>query len=170
MGFVKYTTLTLPYPYPLPSPLTPYFSARGHLLVIIDDHLHAPIYHSLADLYAIKSRSKTISVLLLTQNLFTHAQNAGRYNKEILMNSTLTILFCNRRDSSISRRIGQTIFSGRFQFFMSVYKSAVCEDNSQHKYLAIFTDPSTSRKCELRSNIFFEEETTILFWPRKWKA
>ena len=87
------------------------------------------------------------------------------------MNSTITVVFCNLRDSSIVRSLARTAFSGRYQYFMNAYRSAVGGgDKSAHKYLAIFSDPTTSRKVELRTKIFWKQETTILFWPKKWTS
>ena len=165
----------------------------GHLVVVFDDFmLDNTVYAPLAELFAVKSRKKFISCAILTQNLYTRGvSGAGRYNKEIQSNSTVTVLFCNKRDQSVARQFARTAFSGRFQYFMSAYRSAVCADESGkgksakarsqrrgggggggksrgHKYLAIFSDPHTSEKFELRTKIFFRNELTHLFWYRKW--
>ena len=174
----------------------------GHLVVVLDDFmLDNSVYAPLAELFAVKSRKKFISCAILTQNLYTRGvPGAGRYNKEIQSNSTVTVLFCNKRDQSVARQFARTAFSGRFQFFMSVYRTTVCAENSKgerakgrklaterrggggregggggkssssrgHRYLAIFSDPNTSQKYELRTKIFFRNELTHLFWSRKW--
>lgn len=139
----------------------------GHMVIFVDDHLNENIYDRLADVYAVKSRSKFISIVLITQNQFTKSGNAARWNRTILLNSTLSILFCNKRDQSLVSQVGRTAFQGRFRFFMDSYKTICDSDQGGHKYLAIFSDPSTPKFCELRTKIFFKTEVTILFWPRK---
>ena len=147
----------------------------GHMLVIIDDHLMVKsAQESFAELWAIKSRAKFISCALLTQSMSPHDGASNKWGKIVLLNSTITILFCNKRDESIMRQIGRTAFSGRFKYFVSAYREAVCDKTKikkgkgNYKYLAIFSDPTTSRNCELRARIFFRNEHTILFYPRKW--
>ena len=55
----------------------------------------------LAELFSVKSRKKFISCAILTQNLYTRGMpGAARFNREILGNSTVTTLFCNKRDPS----------------------------------------------------------------------
>ena len=151
---------------------------KGHLIVVVDDHmLENGVYGPLAELFSVKSRKKFISCALLTQNLYTKGvANAARFSKEILGNSTVTILFCNKRDQSLIRTFARSAFSGRFQFFLSAYRMAVCAEgkssgsrNNGHKYLAIFSDAHTSNKFELRTRIFFKNEVPELFWQRKWK-
>ena len=147
---------------------------KGHLLIVVDDHmLESDVYAPLAELYSVKSRKKFISCALLTQNLHTKGvSGATKFNREILSNSTITVLFCNKRDQTIPRTFARRAFSGRFQFFMNVFRLAVCSNKNSskpsHKYLAIFSDPHTPTKFELRSRIFFKNEIPELFWPRKW--
>ena len=59
---------------------------KSDILAVIDDHLSRPIYDQLADLFAIHSRQSSISVCLISQNMFTKVANASRYNREVLMN------------------------------------------------------------------------------------
>lgn len=152
-------------------------SEDGHLFIIIDDHLMMKTAQAgFAELWAIKSRAKFISCALLTQSMSPHDGGSNKWGKVVMLNSTITILFCNKRDESIVRQFARTAFSGRFQFFISAYREAVCDKGKpkktkgNYKYLAIFSDPTTPRNCELRTRIFFRNEHTILFYPRKWTS
>ena len=107
----------------------------GHFLVVIDDHMTASIYHHLAEIFAVKSRALNFSVILITQNLFTKGGNAKNYNRDILINSTHSCLFANRRDQLGVMSIARASFPTRYKFFMHSYHSACQMDKSGHGYL-----------------------------------
>ena len=140
---------------------------NSHLWIIIDDYILQPIYHHLAEIFCVKSRSRNCSISLLTQNLFSQAAaNSKKYNREILLNSTITVLFQNKRDESLVSSVAKTAFPRRYRYFLQSYQLA-CESGKGHGYLCIRTAPGVSKKVELSTNVFYYKENPILFWERK---
>ena len=138
-------------------------------LIVCDDHLNVPgIYKHLAHIWTVASRARSLSCIFLTQNLYSRSTSAdASYNRQILLNSNYTALFANKRDCSIASNISKVAFPNRYRYFMESYKEA-CETRSDgHGYLLISSDPKDPKEVELRTQIFFEEEPTILFWERK---
>ena len=142
-------------------------STDDSLWIIVDDHLLQNVHEKLADIFTVKSAAKKISISYLSQNIFTKIGNAQKYNRELLLNSTITILFNNRRDESLVTSLARTSFASRFKFFKGAYHAVCGPGKSAHNYLAIFSDPDTPPELELRSKIFFRDQTTILLWQRK---
>ena len=137
-----------------------------HLLCVIDDHINSEIYHHLSELFAVKSRALNISVCLLTQNIFSKGGNARQFNRDILINSTHTCIFENKRDKLSVMSIAKASFPTKYKYFMESYHSACDSFSDGHGYLFLSLSPQTNKQVELRTKIFFNEEVTILFWPR----
>lgn len=154
------------------------------LWIIIDDHLVKEVYHEIADLFAVHSRGKDICVTLITQNLFTKAGNASKYNRDLVINRSYSVFFpCKADDNQVktvarSCHINYYTFMSAF-FLATGYKmgheygkvSELEQDNetkkkNAHKYLMLSLTPYTKPEIELRSDIFFREENTLLFWPK----
>ena len=140
--------------------------ASPHLLIVVDDFMNSNIYDKLSELFAVKSRALNISVCLLTQNIFSKGGNAQKYNRDILINSTHTCIFQNKRDKLGVMSIAKASFPTQYKYFMQAYYSA-CESSSDgHGYLFLSLSPESKKEVELRTKIFFNEEVSILFWPR----
>lgn len=159
-----------------------------HIWVIIDDHLTRPIYHDLANLFANNSRAQNISVTLLTQNMYTKAGNAAKFNREVLVNRTHSVVFPCRQDDAMVQAMARNS-SIPYSRIMGAYHLSSnskitgeefgVDDNAdediesddehtkrqRHSHLLIQFTPGTKPELELRSKIFFMEETTELFWP-----
>ena len=136
------------------------------LWILIDDHINTNIFEQLADIFCIKSRSKNINITYLSQNLFSRAKNAKDYNRMVLLNSSISVLFDNRRDETIATHIGRTAFPRRYKWFLESYREACDLNKSGHGYIMIQSDPGTRREVELRTRIFFKTEVPVLFWER----
>ena len=137
-----------------------------HLLVIVDDHLNANCYDKLSELFAVKSRALNISCCLLTQNLFTKSGNAKSYNRDILINSTHSCIFNNKRDKLGVMAIARASFPTKYRYFMDSYYSACEESTDGRGYLFLSLSPESKPEIELRTKIFYRSELTILFWPK----
>ena len=142
-------------------------ASDGHLWCVVDDHILHNIYDKMASVFAIKSRAKFVSISFLTQNLYSRGGNAAKFGRELLINSSILILFCSKRNESVMNNLARTTFSSRYRYFKDVFNAVCKSGKSGHNYLAIFLDPTISSKYELRSKIFFRDQNTILFWERK---
>ena len=141
-------------------------SPSNHLLAVIDDHMNSNIYDQLSELFAVKSRALNISCCLLTQNLFTKSGNARKYNRDIMINSTHSCIFNNKRDKLGVMAIARASYPTKYKYFMESYHSA-CEGNSEGRgYLFLSLSPETKAEVELRTQIFYKDELTILFVPK----
>ena len=139
--------------------------SANHIMIIVDDHLNFDgIHKELAKLFTVTSRAKFVSLVYLTQALYSKSRGAHAYNRQILLNSNYTALFPNKRDMSEAGAIARAGFLHRYKYFMESYKSAT---ELEHGYLFISSDPTTKKEVELRSRIFFEIEHTILYWERE---
>lgn len=160
----------------------------GHLWIIIDDHMAQPIYHDLSILFANTSRAKNISVTVLTQNLYSKAGDSGRYNRDILVNRNVLVLFNSRQDEQMVQSVAKKC-NIPYNVLLSAYHLAcngktaaeygVADDDEsnfddedeatkkkKYSHLMIILTPNTLKEVELRSNSFFMEEHTILYWPK----
>ena len=140
----------------------------SHLWILVDDHILKPVYRDLADIFCIKSRSRNVSITILSQNLFSRAApESSKFYREILINTTISILFCNKQDRTIVTSLAKTAFPNRYHYFVESYHKACELDSSGHGYLCIRTAPGVPKKLELTTKIFFQTEHTVLFWERK---
>jgi hypothetical protein len=140
----------------------------SHIWIIVDDYILQPIYHHLAKIFCVTGRARNCSISLLTQNIFSQAAaNSKKYNREILLNSNITIIFDNKRDNSIVASLAKQAFPGKYHYFMQSYQLACEADKSGHGYLCVRTSPGISKKVVLSTNVFYYKENPILFWERK---
>ena len=138
--------------------------SSNHIMIIVDDHLNTEgIHKQLAEIMTVTSRAKFVSLIFLSQNLYSRTKGAHAYNRQILLNSNYTVLFPNKRDMSEASAIARAGFLHRYKYFMESYKDAT---SLEHGYLFISSDPTTRKEVELRTRIFFEIEHSILYWER----
>ena len=158
--------------------------AEQRLWIIIDDHLVKNVYHEIAELFAVHSRGLDISVTLLTQNLYTKAGNAGSYNRDLLINRNYSVFFRCTADNNQVKNVAKNchlsynVFMSAF-FLATGYKmgheygqvSEIKETEEErkknaHKYLMFSSTQYVKPELQLRSQIFFREENTLLYWPK----
>ena len=162
---------------------------KSDILCVIDDHLSRPIYHELAELFANDSRAKLISICLLTQNLYTKSGNAGRFNRDILVNRSHSVVFPCWQDIAMVQSIARNSVLD-YNRVMAAYNKishekdadefGVASESSdeeidgdddeykkreRHSHLVIDFTLSCRAELRLRSKIYFMEEATELFWP-----
>lgn len=138
-------------------------NSKAHTLVIIDDHMTENIYKDLAELFAIHSRHRNISVAFLTQSAYFKGADASKYNREILINSSHTVLFRNMRDRHGIVNIGRAAFPTKMKFYMSCVDDAM---KDPYGYLFIAANAEVLNHLRLRTNIFFPEEVPIVYWEK----
>ena len=154
------------------------------LWIIIDDHLVKKIYHEIADLFAVQSNGKDISVTLLTQNLYTKSGNAGNFNREIMINRNYAVFMKCKADDNQIKNTAKSIHLSYHTFMAAYYEatgykmgedygkvSNIAETEEEkkknaHKYLFFSSTQYVKDELALRSQIFFREENTLVYWPK----
>lgn len=118
------------------------------LLVVIDDMMDEAM-NSLAvsQLHTKGVHHQMISSLLLTQNIF----NAGKYSRNISLNSTFYILFRNLRDMQQTNKFFQQMCGSNSKAIQAVYKDAT---QKPHSFLFVDFSQAGHNLMRLRSDIF----------------
>ena len=163
-----------------------------HIWLILDDFINSKIYGLIADIFTIKSNAKNVSISILTQNIYSKGGDAGRFNRDIISNSTHSALFLNKRDIHSIRAVASAVYLD-FKFFYASFLLA-CRTKSpseygndhddsdsdsemplgdrlkrkarHHQFLFVTLDSESKQETELRSHIFYKHEPTALYWPR----
>jgi hypothetical protein len=127
------------------------------LLLILDDMMLQLNRQTLADFFTRKSHHSNISLIFIVQNLFEKHLKIVRDNcfYFFLLNSPAAALQV--------RNLGQQIFPGKLNYFLSAYKQAVTEN--KWGYLLIDLHPAGNPLLRLRTNLFKESEFQIVFIP-----
>ena len=132
------------------NPISYKTQADDHILLILDDcfteALNSP---EIADTFT-KGRHENISIVLITQNLFSF----GKYARNISLNASAFILF-KQRDISQIETLGRQIFGKcDAKKFLAAYKDTVL--SSPYSYLLLDLIVDTPDELQLRSNLFNE--------------
>jgi len=127
------------------------------LLLMMDDLMLQAKRDILAEFFTRKSHHSNISVIFIVQNLFEKQLKIVRDNSQyiFLLNSPAAALQV--------RSLGQQIFPGKLNYFLSAYKQAVTEN--KWGYLLIDLHPASIPTLRLRTNLFKETEFQEIFIP-----
>lgn len=129
---------------------------NGRLLLILDD-LMLNVKRSYLDaLFTKGSHNWNVSVVLLTQHIFTPEMRVARPNSHYL------ILMRNPAGELQVRNLGAQLFPRRTPYFLESYKDATREPFT---YLAIDMHPATPDAHRLKTYIWPEEQT-IVYTPK----
>lgn len=123
-------------------------------LVIIDDLMHS-LNEKIGELFTVLSHHKSISVILILQNLFLQ----NRIMRDISLNTHYLILFKNNRDESQINCLGRQAFIGRLPYFKAAYTDAT---SKPYGHLLIDFHPLTDKKLCLRDSCFPDERG--IYW------
>lgn len=125
------------------------------MLLVLDDLMLASSEEYLADMYSKKSHHRNISVMFLTQDLFSKHLKVARNNSQY-------IVLMNAPNSALSiRTLGSQLFPGRVPFFLDAYRKAT---EKQYGYLLLDMHPSSNPTFRLRTDIF-PDQHTVIFIP-----
>ena len=126
-----------------------------HMLLILDDVMQeACSSKNILSLFTIHCHHKNITVLFLTQNIFP----PGKCARTISLNCHYIVLFGTKRDKLQVQTLGSQIFPGQRGYFLAAYQDAT---EKAYGYLVCDLHPNTSKRFQLRSQIFPEDFTTI---------
>jgi hypothetical protein len=126
-------------------------------LVILDDLMIEAKNEFLNILFTRVSHHMNLSLIFITQDIFTKAIKTARNNAHYI------VLMRNRAGELQVRNLGMQLFPRNLQYFMEAYKYAT---EANYSYLFIDLHSSSNANLKLRTNIFPYEKPYILFLPR----
>lgn len=117
-------------------------------LWILDDQLYAAQdSQEIVETFTRYSHHLNISIVLLTQNLFSQ----GKHFRTISLNTQYMFILKSTRDTSVITTLGRQMFPSDSKFLIESYKDAT---SKPFGYLFIDLKASSDDKYRLRSNIF----------------
>jgi hypothetical protein len=123
------------------------FNASTRNLVIYDDLMEeCSNDRGILDLFTRGSHHLNISVILLTQNLFSKS----RYMRTISLNTEYLIIFNNVRDKSQFNHVARQIYPDQPKFLIDAYRNATSQP---HGYLFIDLSHNVEDELRVQSNI-----------------
>lgn len=136
------------------------YSEIGGSLVIIDDQALS-INKDIATIFTVTARHTHVSLVLLTQNLFSKQQ----YFRDISLQASYFVLFKNPRDNSSIRFLANQMSPNNNRYVYEAYQHAL---RRPYSYLLIDLDQKTNDNTRLRTNIFPNEHPITVYTPLKW--
>ena len=136
------------------------YSEIGGSLVIIDDQALS-INKDIATIFTVTARHTHVSLVLLTQNLFSKQQ----YFRDVSLQASYFVLFKNPRDNSSIRYLSNQMNPSNNKYVYEAYQHAL---KQPYSYLLIDLDQKTDDHTRLRTNIFPDEHPIVVYTPQKW--
>jgi hypothetical protein len=126
-----------------------------HKLIVLDDLAHLIVNNQNIELLLTQgSHHKNISVIIITQNIFTH----GKFARSQSLNTQYFIIFRNIRDGNQIKYLSRQLFPTKPNKVMHAYEDCI---KTSHGYLIIDMHPFSEDKYRLRTQIFPKEDLII---------
>lgn len=132
----------------------------GKMLLVLDDLMHGIGQQFLDSVFTRGSHHWGVSVVMVTQHLFSHGLRIARNNSHYL------VLMRNPSGALQTRTLATHLFPGRTPYFMDAYADAT---KQQYGYLVVDMHPETPDVLRLKTNIYGEAEgapSTIIYVPK----
>ena len=130
--------------------------ANKNNLMILDDLMdQAEQDKSILNLFTTDSHQKSISVFLITQNLFSQ----GKFSRTIGLNCHYLFLLNNPRDQSQIYYLARQMYPNDSKFLIECYADAV--DNKKFGYLFIDLKQSTKKNHRVQAGVLPGEDRVI---------
>ena len=127
-------------------------------LMIFDDNMNVESNNPLmSELFTNISHHLNITVIFILQNLFPK----GKFMKDISVNATYIILMSNPRDKLQIKTLCYQIDGESGGFYFNCYKDAT--KNKPYSYLFLNFNQSCPDELRVRTNIFPEDETKVVY-------
>jgi len=127
------------------------------LLLVLDDLMVAAKSPFLDTVFALGSHNWGVSVVLVTQHLFSKEVRVARNNAHYI------VLLRNPAGALQIRNLAGQLFPTQTAYFMEAYYDATKE---QFSYLLVDMHPLTKEKLRLKTHIYPEEGWTIVYIPK----
>ena len=125
-------------------------------LLIIDDLMErCKDNNDILNLFTVDSHHKNISVILVSQNIYTK----GKCTRDINLNSSNMIIFKNPRDSVQISILARQMFPNKSKAFMEAFLDAV----ETYRYIFLDFDLQTSDKLRIQTNIVDDNRIIYTF-------
>jgi hypothetical protein len=123
------------------------FDSKINNLVIIDDLMElCKDKNEVLNLFTVYSHHKSISVFLVSQNIFTK----GKCSRDISLNSSYMIIFKQPRDKVQVSVLARQMFPNNSKAFLEAFDDATSKN---HGYLFLDFNQSTSDNMRLQTDI-----------------
>lgn len=129
------------------------FSDYGGSLCVIDDQVQN-LSSELAEIFQVGSRHNSISLILMTQNLFSK----NKHFRDISLSASYIVIFNNPRDGSIITNFAKQFHPGKSKVVRAIYERAT---KKEFGYLLCDFHQKTDPRHRLRTDIFPDQ------WPIK---
>lgn len=135
-------------------------AANQNNLLILDDLMdQCEKDKTILNLFTTDSHQKSISVFLITQNLFSQ----GKFSRTIGLNCHYLFLLNNPRDQSQIYYLARQMFPNNSKFLIECYQDAV--EQKKFGYLFIDLKQSTKKQHRVQTGILPNEEW-IIYQPK----
>ena len=127
------------------------------ILLVLDD-LMSESNGEISNLFTKYGHHRHLSVVYLSQNLF----DKNKHARTMSLNTHYAVLFKNSRDATQISTLARHMYPNNSKFMIGSYRVA---DNPNYHYLLIDLKPNTDDKIRLRTNIFPDEQPSVVFTP-----
>ena len=132
------------------------FDVNKNNIIILDDLMkESGSENSIYDLFCVDSHHKSISVFLMTQNLFPREKNA----RAISLNCDYIIIMNNPRDKNQVNYLARQIFPKKSKYLIEAYEDAT--ENKEFGHLFLDLTQTTAAKFRVQSNILGGDKRVI---------
>lgn len=126
-----------------------------NVLICLDDLLECAFKSGVVSSLFTQGRNRSLSVILLIQNLFPRYPNA----RNISLNANYLIIFRNLRDSSSLIHLAKQVCPSNSKAFSEMFINNV---NTPYSYLFMDFTPTCSDLLRYRQDIFSESPTVFI--------
>jgi hypothetical protein len=130
----------------------------GPCLIPIDDLINWMYSKEVCHLFTLGSHHRSISVIVITQNLF----HQGRYCRDISLNAKYLVLLKNVRAKHQFSHLAKQIYP---EDSVSLYEAYLDATRLPHVYLLLDLSQDIDELLRFRTNIFPAQYSPVLYSP-----
>lgn len=131
------------------------------LLLVLDDLAVGINGQFLDTIFTRGSHNWGVSVVLVTQHLFTKDLRTARNNSHYL------VLMRNPAGALQIRNLAVQLFPTQLKYFMEAYRDAT--DSKNFSYFIVDMHPAGDEQMRLKTNIYADEGWTVVYVPKEGK-
>ena len=135
--------------------LNEFVGNKKPILMVLDD-LMSEWNEEISKLFTKYSHHRNISVVYLSQNLFSKNKHA----RVISLNTHYLVLMRNTRDATQISTLSRQMFPKNAGYMIDAYNDAV---RPNYGYLFVDLKPNTDDRIRLRTRIFPDESPTVVY-------